>query len=117
MEGLENQIKDGFDSDVGTCVAWSGNFGKRRRREAGMEVQGESQDTQDMEVVPGLMDTGRKALGWVRKLVRKVRSPGREGPKKRNGCKRGNDGKCKRRGNKKNRPKNGRRRNRPGKKR
>merc|ERR1712098_914068 len=73
MEGLENQIQDGFLSDVGTCVAWSGNFGERRKREAEMEVQGESKDR---EVVPGLMDTGRRAMGWVKKLVRNVRSPG-----------------------------------------
>merc|ERR1712240_442142 len=77
MEGLENQIQDGFLSDVGTCVAWSGNFGERRKRAAGIEVQGETQDTQDRELVPGLMDTGRRAMGWVRKLVRKVRSPGK----------------------------------------
>merc|ERR1712112_311116 len=49
MEGLENQIQEQFNNDVGTCVAWSGNFGKRRRMEAGMEVQGETQDTQDRE--------------------------------------------------------------------
>merc|ERR1712098_793775 len=111
MEGLENQIQEQFNNDVGTCVAWSGNFGERRKREAGMEVQGESQDR---EVVPGLMDTGRRAMGWVKKLVRKVRSPGKEGPKKNKKCNKGKDGKCKGRGNKKNRPKNGRRRNRPG---
>merc|ERR1712112_363106 len=64
MEGLENQIQEGFNNDVGTCVAWSGNFGKRRRMEAGMEVQGEAQDTQDRELVPGLIDTGRRAMGW-----------------------------------------------------
>merc|ERR1712098_513845 len=92
MEGLENQIQDGFLSDVGTCVAWSGNFGERRKREAEMEVQGESKDR---EVVPGLMDTGRRAMGWVRKLVRKVRSPGKEGPKKNKECNKGKDGKCK----------------------
>merc|ERR1712098_866639 len=114
MEGLEDGIQDGFLSDVRTCVAWSGNFEERRKREAGMEVHGETQETQDREVVPGLMDTGRRALGWVRKLVRKVRSPGKEGPKKNKGCNKGKDGKCKGRGNKKNRPKNGRRRNRPG---
>merc|ERR1712098_981090 len=114
MEGLEDGIQDGFLSDVRTCVAWSGNFEERRKREAGMEVHGETQETQDREVVPGLMDTGRRALGWVRKLVRKVRSPGKEGPKKNKECNKGKDGKCKGRGNKKNRPKNGRRRNRPG---
>merc|ERR1712115_106716 len=92
MEGLEDQIKDGFGSDVGTCVAWSGNFGERRKREAGMEVQGE---TQDREVVPGLMDTGRRAMGWVKKLVRKVRSPGTKSSKKEKDCKRNKQGKCK----------------------
>merc|ERR1712115_142362 len=99
MEGLEDQIKDGFGSDVGTCVAWSGNFGERRKREAGMEVQGE---TQDREVVPGLMDTGRRAMGWVKKLVRKVRSPGTKSSKKEKDCKRNKQGKRKNnRGNKK----------------
>merc|ERR1712243_84293 len=95
MEGLENQIQEQFNNDVGTCVAWSGNFGERRKREAGMEGQVGTQDTQDRELVPGLMDTGRRAMGWVRKLVRKVRSPGKEGPKKNKKCNRGNDGKKK----------------------
>merc|ERR1711872_717722 len=72
MEGLEKEIQDGFLSDVGTCKAWSGNFGERRKREARMEAQ-----AQDKEVVPGLMDTGRRAMGWVKKLVRNVRSPGK----------------------------------------
>merc|ERR1712112_187123 len=99
MEGLDDQIKDGFDSDVGTCVAWSGSFGKRRRREAGMEVHGESQDTQDMEMVPGLMDTGKRAMGWVRKLVRKVRSPGNNEGKGRKRRRKQNGGKNPSRGN------------------
>merc|ERR1711962_1614630 len=86
MEGLENQIQDGFLSDVGTCVAWSGNFGKRRKREAGMEVQGE---TPKRELVPGLMDTRRRAMGWVRTLVRKVRSPGKGGSGKGDNCPKG----------------------------
>jgi len=92
MEGLENQIQEQFNNDVGTCVAWSGNFGKRRRREAGMEVQGE---TQDREVVPGLMDTGRRAMGWVKKLVRKVRSPGTKSSEKEKDCMKNKKGKCK----------------------
>jgi len=79
MEGLENQIQEGFLTDVKTCIAWSGNFGERRKREAGMEVQGETRKTQDKELVPGLMDTGSRAMGWVRKLVRNVRSPGNGG--------------------------------------
>merc|ERR1711962_686268 len=91
MEGLENGIQEGFNNDIGTCIAWSGNFGKRRRREAGMEVQ--TQDTQDRELVPGLMDTGRRAMGWVRKLVRKVRSPGDKKPRKEK-CKKKKNGKC-----------------------
>merc|ERR1712180_312164 len=86
MEGLENQIQEGFLTDVGTCIAWSGNFGERRRREAGLEVQGETRKTQDREQVPGLMDTERRAMGWVRTLVRNVRSPGIEG---QNGMRRG----------------------------
>jgi len=90
MEGLEKEIQDGFLSDVGTCVAWSGNFGERRKREAGMEVQGE---TQDRELVPGLMDTGRRAMGWVRKLVRKVRSPGKGRSKNGKKCPTGKEGK------------------------
>merc|ERR1712112_579720 len=94
MEGLENQIQEGFLSDVGTCVAWSGNFGERRKREAGMEVQGEAKDR---ELVPGLMDTGRRALGWVRKLVRKVRSPGNRKPKGKKNCKKNGNGKCRKR--------------------
>merc|ERR1711962_1777042 len=95
MEGLENQIQEGFLTDVGTCIAWSGNFGERRKREAGMEVQ--TQDTQDRELVPGLMDTGRRAMGWVRKLVRKVRSPGKGKSGKGDNCPKGPEGKeCRR---------------------
>merc|ERR1712112_505660 len=92
MEGLEKEIQEGFLSDVGTCVAWSGNFGERRKREAGMEAQ-----AQDKEVVPGLMDTGRRAMGWVKKLVRKVRSPGKgQGKGKGVECKKKDrNGKCK----------------------
>merc|ERR1712112_110200 len=112
MEGLESQIQDGFLSDVGTCVAWSGNFGERRRREAGMVVQGEAQNR---ELVPGLMDTGRRAMGWVKKLVRNVRSPGQGQRKGRKGkCKKGKGGKCKDR--KRARRKNGPARNRGKKK-
>merc|ERR1711962_781460 len=84
MEGLEKEIQDGFLTDVGTCVAWSGNFGERRKREAGLEVQGE---TQERELVPGLMDTGKRAMGWVRQLVRKVRSPGNGDKNKKTGKK------------------------------
>merc|ERR1712180_7675 len=95
MEGLENGIQEGFNNDIGTCIAWSGNFGERRKREAGMEVQ--TQDTQDRELVPGLMDTGRRAMGWVRTLVRKVRSPGKgQGKGNKKNCKKvGKDGRCK----------------------
>merc|ERR1712115_390158 len=126
MEGLENQIQEQFNDDVGTCVAWSGSFGKRRRREAGMEVQGETQDTQDRELVPGLMDTGRRAMGWVKKLVRKVRSPGnkndcpkgKEGRKCRQNTKEGKRTGLRGKGGKKTRPKKKRGRkpkNNPGK--
>merc|ERR1712215_71218 len=99
MEGLENEIQEGFLTDVGTCIAWSGNFGERRKREAGMEVQGE---TQDRELVPGLMDTGKRAMGWVRQLVRKVRSPGNGDKNKKTGKKPNNKPKKKR--GKKNKP-------------
>merc|ERR1712240_132860 len=94
MEGLEKDIQEGFLSDVGTCVAWSGNFGERRKREAGMEVL---EEAKEREVVPGLMDTGRRALGWVRKLVRKVRSPGNRRSNGKKDCKRNRDGKCRKR--------------------
>merc|ERR1712215_444471 len=90
MEGLEKELQDGFLSDIGTCIAWSGNFGERGKREAGMEVQGE---TQDRELVPGLMDTERRAMGWVKKLVRKVRSPGTGQSKKNKKCPKGPEGK------------------------
>merc|ERR1712243_286270 len=116
MEGLENEIQEGFLSDVGTCVAWSGNFGERRKREAGMEVHGETQDAQDRELVPGLMDTGRRAMGWVKKLVRKVRSPGNGRPQKRKKCKKGKGGKkcqSEEEGRGKRRQRQGRRTNKP----
>merc|ERR1712180_155214 len=98
MEGLEKEIQDGFLTDVGTCIAWSGNFGERRKREAGMELQ---EETQDRELVPGLMDTGRRAMGWVRKLVRKVRSPGTGKSKKNKKCPEGQKGKSRRNNRKK----------------
>merc|ERR1712133_196918 len=95
MEGSEKEIQEGFLSDVGTCVAWSGNFGERRKREAGIEAQGKPQDTQDREVVPGLMDTGRRAMGWVKKLIRKVRSPVNGKPPRAKKCKnKDKNGKC-----------------------
>jgi len=100
MEGLENEIQEEFTKDVGTCVSWSGSFGERRKRSLGMETEGEGQG---VEEVPSVMDSGRRAMGWVRKLVRKVRSPGNNnsGPKKGkkknkkckgNGCTRRNRG-------------------------
>merc|ERR1712112_525950 len=91
MEGLEQEIQEGFNKDVGTCVAWTGSFGKRRKRSVGMETGGEGLA---LEEVPSLMDSGRRAMGWVRKLVRKVRSPGKEEPKRRKRC---NGKKCTRR--------------------
>merc|ERR1711962_904312 len=112
MEGLEKEIQDGFLTDVGTCVAWSGNFGERRKREAGMEVQGE---TQERELVPGLMDTGSRAMGWVKKLVRKVRSPEKGESKKKKKCLRGKPGKaCRKR--KRSGKKNGKKSNKTTKK-
>merc|ERR1712112_667848 len=83
MEGLEQEIQEGFTKDVGTCVAWTGSFGERRKRSAGMETGGEGLA---LEEVPSLMDSGRRAMGWVRKLVRKVRSPGKK-EKKNPQCK------------------------------
>merc|ERR1712080_582571 len=90
MEGLEKEIQEEFTKDVGTCVSWSGSFGERRKRAAGMETEGEGQG---VEEVPSVMDSGRRAMGWVRKLVRKVRSPGQKNPTKRKNCQKG-DKKC-----------------------
>merc|ERR1712080_201977 len=90
MEGLENEIQEEFTKDVGTCVSWSGSFGERRKRSLGMETEGEGQG---VEEVPSVMDSGRRAMGWVRKLVRKVRSPGQKNPTKRKNCQKG-DKKC-----------------------
>jgi len=94
MEGLEKEIQEGFTKDVGTCVAWTGSFGERRKRSVGMETGGEGLA---LEEVPSVMDSGRRAMGWVRKLVRKVRSPGRTRSGKENKCPKGQKkkkGKC-----------------------
>jgi len=97
MEGLEQEIQEGFTKDVGTCVAWTGSFGERRKRSVGMETGGEGQT---LEEVPSLMDSGRRAMGWVRKLVRKVRSPARRNSGGKKKCPKG-DNECKRRRRKK----------------
>merc|ERR1712179_68597 len=71
MAGLEKEIQAEFSENVATCVGWSGNFGERRKRSVG-----EAETVGAVGAVPSVMDSGRRAMGWVKNLVRKVRSPG-----------------------------------------
>merc|ERR1711934_153241 len=71
MAGVEKEIQAEFSENVATCVGWSGNFGERRKRSVG-----EAETVGAVGAVPSMMDTGRRAMGWVKNLVRKVRSPG-----------------------------------------
>merc|ERR1712055_1190793 len=76
MIGLDTDVKKMFDANVGTCMQWSGNFGQARKKRSVQD--GEDNDVLEMtmveEDVPNIMDNGRRAMGWVRSLVRKSRS-------------------------------------------
>merc|ERR1712071_656282 len=74
MAGLEEGVKNEFNSNIDTCTAWGGSFGRRRRRSV--------LDTES-EKVPSLMESGSKALGWVRSLTRRSAEAGREPKRKK----------------------------------
>merc|ERR1711936_1519149 len=57
---------ESFKQNIGSCSAWSGNFGGRKRRAIGNALE-------DNEEVPSIMESGNGALTWVKTLVRRVR--------------------------------------------
>merc|ERR1712183_477239 len=98
MIGLDTDVKKLFDENVDTCMQWSGNFGQARKKRSVQD--GEDNNVLEMtmveEDVPNIMDNGRRAMGWVRSLVRKSRSAEKgkkkgylKGNKTRNGAKQG----------------------------
>merc|ERR1711892_1424730 len=67
LVGLESGMKSEFDGNIDKCAGWNGSFGARRKREAG-ETDTEVAD------VPSVMESGSRALSWLRSAVRKTRS-------------------------------------------
>merc|ERR1712051_549835 len=65
MAGLQDF--DSFKENINSCSAWSGNFGGRKRRAVG-------DASEDTEEVHSIMQSGSRALQWVRSLVRRARS-------------------------------------------
>merc|ERR1712183_418391 len=69
LAGLESETKTEFDGNIDKCATWNGDFGSRRKREAGeTETEDEASD------VPSVMESGSSALGWLKAAVRKTRS-------------------------------------------
>merc|ERR1712051_749399 len=85
---------DSFKENINSCSAWSGNFGGRKRRAVG-------DASEDTEEVHSIMQSGSRALQWVRSLVRRARSaaPGK-GDGKNNAEKNDKDKKGKGKGRK-----------------
>merc|ERR1719376_1586277 len=79
LAGLESGTKSEFDGNIDKCAGWNGDFGFRRKREAG-----ETETEEEASNVPSVMESGSSALGWLKAAVRKTRSaePG-NGDKKR----------------------------------
>merc|ERR1719376_1062033 len=79
LAGLESGTKSEFDGNIDKCAGWNGDFGSRRKREAG-----ETETEEEASNVPSVMESGSSALGWLKAAVRKTRSaePG-NGDKKR----------------------------------
>merc|ERR1711942_372164 len=102
LAGLETGAKTEFDGNIDKCASWNGDFGSRRKREAG-----DSETEEEASNVPSVMESGSSALGWLKAAVRKTRNaePGKE-----KGKKRGNKRKAKARGNKNKGKKSGNRR-------
>jgi len=94
LTGLESGTKSEFDGNIDKCAGWNGDFGSRRKREAG-----ETETEEEVSNVPSVMESGSSALGWLKAAVRKTRNaePGKRG--KRNG-KKGNGNKAKKQGGK-----------------
>merc|ERR1711970_1591014 len=69
LAGLESGTKNEFDGNIDKCASWNGDFGSRRKREAG-----ETETEEEASNVPSVMETGKSALGWLKAAVRKTRS-------------------------------------------
>jgi len=96
LTGLESGTKTEFDGNIDKCAGWNGDFGSRRKREAG-----ETETEEEASNVPSVMESGSSALSWLKAAVRKTRSaepedkkPKKGGKKpKKQGNKRGRKGK------------------------
>merc|ERR1712179_739682 len=114
LTGLESGTKDEFDGNIDKCASWNGDFGSRRKREAGGTETGE-----EVSNVPSVMASGSSALGWLKAAVRKTRGadPGdKNGKKRRNNKPKGRkkkQGKRVEKKKKKKKKKKGRRNNKP----
>merc|ERR1712179_305829 len=121
LTGLGSGTKAEFDGNIDKCAGWNGDFGSRRKREAG-----ETETEEEASNVPPVMESGSSALGWLKAAVRKTRSaePGkkkkRRNSNKRPGNRSGKKGKGKNRAkktkNKGKRRKGGKEKNRANKK-
>jgi len=69
LAGLESGTKNEFDGNIDKCASWNGDFGSRRKREAG-----ETETEEEASNVPSVMESGSSALGWLKSAVRKARS-------------------------------------------
>merc|ERR1719376_1027634 len=69
LAGLESGTKTEFDGNIDKCAGWNGDFGSRRKREAG-----ETETEEEASNVPSVMESGSSALGWLKAAVRKTRS-------------------------------------------
>merc|ERR1711942_580556 len=69
LAGLETGAKTEFDGNIDKCASWNGDFGSRRKREAG-----DSETEEEASNVPSVMESGSSALGWLKAAVRKTRS-------------------------------------------
>jgi len=79
LTGLESGTKTKFDENIDKCASWNGDFGSRRKREAG-----ETETEEEASNVPSVMESGSSALSWLKAAVRKTRSaePGDKKPEK-----------------------------------
>jgi len=79
LVGLESGTKSEFDGNIDKCASWNGDFGSRRKREAG-----ETETEEEAFNVPSVMESGKSALGWLKAAVRKTRSadPGQQKKKR-----------------------------------
>merc|ERR1712179_842078 len=86
LTGLESGTKTEFDGNIDKCAGWNGDFGSRRKREAG-----ETETEEETSNVPSVMKSGSSALGWLKAAVRKTRSaePGMETAKRKKGQEKG----------------------------